>query len=180
LSVLIGIQGDGDRPVASVDRSYTIEKTAEEMRQCMSQGLGIEIDLPVQRVGGYQLRAAVRDSHSGKVGAAREFIEIPDFNRNHISLSSILISDSDPARAALLDRAGVFAGGSAVTRVFGPGAVLDYNCEIFAAAKPEIEVRLFRGSERIFTGSRLAVAPHPKATPAEQWVDFALFDPSAQ
>ncbi|MDE3198268.1 MAG: VWA domain-containing protein, partial [Acidobacteriota bacterium] len=205
-SLLAGIWAENDQPLALIDRTYTIEKTAEEMRQGIASGLAIEIEIPVPRPGPFQLRSAVLEPASGKIGAAREFIDVPDFAQSKPSLSSILISDADPVRGALLDRAGVLGGGSSVTRVFAPGAVLDYQCRIFGIEHPQIEVHLFHGEERIFTGSRLAVTPaasgqiklpptlpagdyaleilawnpvKPKAAPASQWVDFTLLNPEA-
>ena len=179
-NVAAGIWGDGEQAIASIERTYAIEKTEEEMRM---------------------LRAAVQES-SGALGSARAFIEVPDFNQPHVSLSSIAIADPDVNRGALLDQAGVFGGGTAVMRVFAPGAVLDYDFQVFGARNAAVEFRLFRGAERIFAGNRQPSAQHATGqmklpdflppgdyalqvlafdgmgktsqAPAIQWVDFTL------
>jgi VWFA-related protein len=163
LDVLAGIWGDNDKAVATVDKRFTIEKTADDMARSVASGLAIELEVPVTKAGGYQLRSAVRDAASGQTGSATAFVEIPDFNRPSLALSSVLLSDRDTNRAEMLERAGVMGAGSPVTRVFALGAVLDYDCLVFGAradketAKPkiDIEVRLFRGPERIYTGQRI-------------------------
>jgi len=48
----------------------------------------------------YQVRAAVRDAASRKVGSSYAFLDIPDFNRRGISLSSLTLSL--PAGAAVV------------------------------------------------------------------------------
>ena len=179
-NVAAGIWGDGEQAIASIERTYAIEKTEEEM---------------------LMLRAAVQES-SGALGSARAFIEVPDFNQPHVSLSSIAIADPDVNRGALLDQAGVFGGGTAVMRVFAPGAVLDYDFQVFGARNAAVEFRLFRGAERIFAGNRQPSAQHATGqmklpdflppgdyalqvlafdgmgktsqAPAIQWVDFTL------
>jgi hypothetical protein len=57
-------------------------------------------------------------------------VNIPDFNRQVIALSSTLLSDSDSKRNEELAREGVMGADSFVTRVFIPGAVLKYDCNI--------------------------------------------------
>ena len=59
----------------------------------------------------------------------------------------------------------MIGAGSPVMRVFAPGAALQYDCTVFGAridpytAKPniDIEVRLFRGPERIFSGEPISL-----------------------
>ena len=161
LDVLAGIWGGDDKPLNIVDRKFTIEKIPEEM----SQALAIEIDVPVPRPGGYQLRAAVRDADSGQTGSATAFLEVPDLKRPVIALSSVMLSDNDPARLQALEAKGVIGAGTPATRVFASGAALNYDCQVFGTHTEktsgkqhiEVEVHLFRGPERIFTGHPIAL-----------------------
>jgi VWFA-related protein len=167
LDVLAGIWGGNEKPLNIVDREFTIEKTQQELEN----GLGIEIDVPVAKAGAYQVRAAVRDADSGQTGSATAFAEVPDFKRTNIALSSVILSDNDPARTAALEARGVLGAGNPAVRAFAPGATLTYECDIFgthtekASGKPDVavEVHLFRGPERIFTGHRIVL---PVETPA--------------
>jgi VWFA-related protein len=166
LDVVAGIWGESDRPITSVDKRFTIEKTPEDLRRSMAAGLAVEIDVPVPRPGAYQLRSAVREPDSGQGGSATAFVDIPDFNRRRLALSSVILSDRDPARTEALERKGVIAAGSPATRVFAPGAVLSYDCTIYGAltdkqtAKPriDIEIRLFNGPKQIFAGHPIPLA----------------------
>ena len=47
--------------------------------------------VPVPKPGGYQLRFAVRDTHSGAVGSAGEFVDVPDVRHGTFALSSVLL-----------------------------------------------------------------------------------------
>jgi VWFA-related protein len=165
LDVLAGIWGENDKAIAAVDKTFTIEKTATEMERAVSQGLAVELDVPVQRPGGYQLRSAVREPGSGQSGSATAFVQIPDFNRR-MALSSVLLLDRDAGRAEALERAGVMAAGGPAIRVFAPGAALDYDCTVSGfqidaqTGKPKLDVTvyLFRGPEQIYTGRPIALA----------------------
>jgi len=166
LDIAAAAYNSGNQLVESSSRSFKTDISVEEAQGLIASGLVYSIDISISKPGAYQLRAAVGDAGSDLLGSATTFVQVPDFNRAAIALSSILLSDADPARNAALENAGVLGAGSPVTRVFAPGAALDYDCEIFGAhpekssGKPriEIEVHLFRGPERIFTG-------HPFALP---------------
>jgi len=148
LDVLAGIWAESEKPVAIVDRRITVEKSAEEMGRDIEGGLALEVDVPVAKPGAYQLRSAVRQAGSPGAGSATAFVRIPDFNGRHIALSSVRLSQS----------------------VVLPGGALQYGCEIFgarpekASGKPriEVEVHLFRGPERIYSGHPIRL---PVTTP---------------
>jgi hypothetical protein len=100
------------------------------------------------------------------VGSAATFVEIPDFNRKGLALSSVQLYDSDAKRNEELTHAGVLGARCPVTRVFEPGAVLKYDCTVYGAliesqtGKQEIEVAagLFRGPEQIYHGQPIQLA----------------------
>ena len=145
----------GPKAVAASDKTFSAELTESEMNQLIASGLVYNMDIAIPKPGGYQFRVAVRDANSEQIGSATSFVEIPDFNRRAMELSSILLSDSDAGRNELLAHAGVLGPGSPVTRTFGSGAAVTWDCDVFGAAgNPEIEmsINLFRGRDRIFTG----------------------------
>jgi hypothetical protein len=63
--------------------------TADEMDQIVTSGLVYGLDVEAPKPGPYQFRVAVRDANSGRLGSADLFVEIPDFNRPGIVLSSV-------------------------------------------------------------------------------------------
>jgi hypothetical protein len=113
----------------------------------------------------YQMRIALRDQSSDRIGAANQFIDVPDLSKGRLTLSSILLRrdvhdgaisgvkladgqvfDDDPATAAAL-------------RVFKPGYALSYDYLVFNAksgdahkADLEVQTRLFRDGKVVYTG----------------------------
>ncbi len=166
LDIVAAAFGENNQIVTVSDKTFNAPVTAGEMEQLVESGLVYGLDVEVPKPGPYQFRVAVRDADSGRIGSATLFVEIPDFRRPGIALSSVVLSDSDAARNVALTRAGVLGAGSAVTREFAPGAVLRYECTVMGAAldrqtaqpKVDIEVRLFFGTERIFTGRPIPLA----------------------
>jgi len=47
--------------------------------------------MPAKKPGSYQVRIAVRDRTSAKIGSAGQFIEVPDLNNNRLALSGIVL-----------------------------------------------------------------------------------------
>jgi hypothetical protein len=52
------------------------------------------VNQPVWAPGMYQMRVALRDQSSERVGAANEFIDVPDLTRGRLTLSSVLLRQS--------------------------------------------------------------------------------------
>ncbi len=161
LDVVAAAYGENNEAVTSSDKTFSASMTADEMNGIVASGLVYGLDAAIPKPGPYQFRVAVRDANSGRLGSAATFVEIPDFNRPGILLSSLQLYDSDDARNAGLTRAGVLGAGSAVTRVFASGgAELRYTCTVYGpltgerAGRPNIEtaVNLFRGPEQILAG----------------------------
>ena len=118
------------------------DKLAEHAKMSMQ----LRVDIPVERPGAYQVRAAVRDAASGRVGSSYAFLEIPNFNRREITLGSVALSL--PAGAAVGPEA------RPDWNEFAPGSAVQFRCEVFglktpgkppAAAKVDWGVRLYRG-----------------------------------
>jgi VWFA-related protein len=170
LEVLVSVfsvnDDSGLETVASLDRIFAAPMGPEEVNQILTSGLVYSLDVPVPKPGAYQLRVGVWDANAKQTGSAAAFVDIPDFNRQEIALSSITLFDSDPTRNAALTRAGVTGAGSPATRIFGPGAVLQYECKVFGALadrrtgkrQVDVAVRLFRGTEQIFDGPPMPLA----------------------
>jgi VWFA-related protein len=166
LEVAAAVYGPDGELVTRSDRKFSLEITASELSEILASGLVYGLDVQIPKPGPYQLRVAAWDASSHRTGSASEFVEIPDFSRSGITLSSLLLSDSDLARNAELVRAGVIGPGNPVTRAFARGAALSYDCTGFGAildrqtGKPsvEVEIGLFRGAEQVFQGTRMPLA----------------------
>jgi hypothetical protein len=165
LDIAAAAYGTNNEEVASSDRIFSMAMTPDEMHQTVASGLVYNFEIEIAKPGPYQLRVAAWDANAELAGSASTFVEVPDYNRTGIALSSVQLSDSDAQRNAGLTRAGVIGAGSAVTRMFASGAVLRYDCTVYGprtdpqTGKPKIAmvVRLFRGLEQIYNGQPIPV-----------------------
>ena len=59
---------------------------------------------PFKRSGAYQLRAAVRDAASSRVGSAYQFVELPDVRDGAFALSGVTFATEGARRFKAGDR----------------------------------------------------------------------------
>lgn len=68
----------------------------DEYKRAQVNGLGYtgHIDLPA---GAYQLRVAVREADTGRLGSLSKYLEVPDMSKKRLTMSSIFLHAIDPA-----------------------------------------------------------------------------------
>jgi VWFA-related protein len=175
--------GDNGAVIDQVGQSFTLRAREEEYRRLRKDGFVFFLTVPIKKAGAYQLRAALRDHATSRIGSASQFIEVPDIKKNRLVVSGILVNavepantNSAPAPAAAgavnqspgQDPAKNDPGSSrlsinAATRQLKRGQQLQYSVIVYnarldkATAKPQFttQVRLFRNGEPIFTGKEL-------------------------
>lgn len=177
---------DDDGKVAGqLGRTRTMRARGEDYERLLREGFVYFVDVPMKRPGGYQLRAALRDSASGRVGSAGQFVEVPDLKEERPALSGLVLSGAepggDPANATNGGKAGaaslsapVGGAGEYVTRTgeaetgpavrrFRRGTLIGYGFFIYrarlepASRMPRLltQLRLFREGIPVFTGKAL-------------------------
>jgi len=103
--------------------------------------------------GLYQIRAAVRDEKSGKVGSAQQWIEIPDLSSHRLTLSSLLLRGSKKGEAGTLEAEPQFS----VDNRFSKSLQLNFLMFIYnangntAGATPDVtaQVEVFRNGTTV-------------------------------
>ncbi len=167
---------DNGRIVDQNSRTYTLRINDEQYQKVLKQGFLYTIVVPVKKPGAYQLRVAVRDDASERVGSANQFIEVPDVSKNRLALSGIVASASDPSelnkpranQASASDEGAVEAANpqaSPSVRKFLGGMLLDYVFIIYnaqldhATTRPQLEsqVIMLRDGKPVFTGKMLPI-----------------------
>jgi VWFA-related protein len=172
--------GEDGRIIDQISKTHTLRVRGEVYERVRKNGFDYPIILPIKKAGAYQLRTAIRDAASERVGSASQFINVPDVGKNQLTLSGLILSGVDPvhARSELPENAttsgtpstsppGSAAGdvsdqvdpeaGPAVRR-FRNGMVLHYSFLIYnarlanAAAQLQIQVRLLREGQPVFIG----------------------------
>jgi VWFA-related protein len=173
--------GDNGTVVDHVDRVQTIRVRGDTYKRALDNGFVFVLTVPVKKPGAYQLRTALRDTTSERIGSATQFIEVPDIKKNRLTLSGIIINGLDPsAKRKATDKntegAALAPGTSAdkaeeeiadtdphagpAVRTFRRGMILQYDYLIYnaqtdkAAGRPQVQtqMRLFREGKQIFTG----------------------------
>ena len=165
--------GDNGVVVAQISRTHTMRVKGKTYERVLNTGFTYNITVPVKKAGAYQLRTAVRDTPSQRVGSSSQFIEVPDVKKNRLALSGILISGMPPrlpqknAGAAAPERensddsqaeSDPFA--SAAVRQFKQGLIVVYSIAIYNAqidkttGRPllKTQVRMFLNGKQVLSG----------------------------
>ncbi|HEX8492455.1 MAG TPA: VWA domain-containing protein [Pyrinomonadaceae bacterium] len=171
--------GDNGVVIDESNRTQTIRMRGETYKRALQNGLVYQMAVPVKKPGAYQLRAALRDVVTERVGSASQFIEVPDIGKNRLTVSGIVIQGFDTAaarNAATQSTQAEAAAGptnaardaqdltdivdpqaSPALRRFRHGMVLQYayviyNAKLAPAPQLTTQMRLFRDGKPIFTG----------------------------
>ena len=149
VNVAIMTFGENGRMVEQSRQSFAIRRTTMA-RQVTEQGLVYTVSHPVRKAGAYQVRAAVLDASSGKIGSASQFIEIPKVNKGGLAVSGIYLRERPPPEQekGVETPAAERILSSPAMRVFRPGQELEYRFQILNAKvdrvgkRPQLEARM--------------------------------------
>ena len=108
--------------------------------------------------GVYQVRLFVRETDSGLIGTANDYIEIPDMKANRLSTSSLFVSGQAVEEGKVVNTAG--EGGTASQRRFARGGEFTYTLAIYnpkldgKTKEPQLEIRarILKGSQVVYKG----------------------------
>jgi hypothetical protein len=150
--VIVKTFGDNGQEENSSSTTYTMRLRAEMYDQALESGLVYTVNHPVKKAGAYQLRVALRDATSEKVGSASQFIEVPDVSKGRLLLSGIVLRADMPSQE-------IDPKGTPAVRIFKPGKTMIYGYQVLnAQAGPgqppqlEAQTRLFRDGQAIYSG----------------------------
>jgi VWFA-related protein len=83
--------GDNGEIVDEVSRTETVRARADTLREIREKGFVSTITVPIKKPGAYQMRVVMRDAATSRIGSASQFIEVPNLNKDHLTLSGILL-----------------------------------------------------------------------------------------
>ncbi|MEP7365007.1 MAG: VWA domain-containing protein, partial [Acidobacteriota bacterium] len=99
---------EGELPARSAvtERSYTVEATPAEAGQLEKGGFVYTFLHRAGKPGPYHMRVAVLDEHSGLIGSASQFVEVPNVSKGVFALSSVTMCEGDwrPGRQEQLEQ----------------------------------------------------------------------------
>ena len=150
--------------VDQIGKTYKVTIPPDVYSRVLAEGIVYHFKFPAKRAGGYQYRVAIRDAVGGNIGAASQFVEVPDLAGGNLTLSSIVVEDM-----SVEEFQSSFTIGSAIKtdpmkdtslRRIRVGRVYRYSLEIYnaqlnEAKKPNLEtrIRVFREGKMILDGA---------------------------
>jgi VWFA-related protein len=163
LEVLAATFGENGQVADQDSRRYTVTLTAERYARAIKAGFVYSMRVSVKHPGPYQLRIALRDATSGRIGSASQFIDVPDLKKNGLTLSGLLIRGAQAANLVDGTLQDTDPNATVAVRRFRQGTSMHYFCSVYNARRaatgdPQIEseVHLFRQGVLVFRSG-----PHP-------------------
>jgi VWFA-related protein len=143
---VLGMVFDRDgTEVGHLSTGFEVALTSAAAEDALRDGLAYTLRIPIPRAGPYQVRFAVRDRQSAKVGTAGEFINIADVPHG-VFASGIVIAATTCAGNSggrRPDRHLAVAGRPRLC-----ARRIEYACEIYNAAAPvQVAISVWRGNE---------------------------------
>ena len=149
------IFGDNGAVIEKVKHDIVLSLGDSEYEQAIRDGLPdavrLRFDMTVKRPGSYQVRIAVRDRTSSKIGSAGQFVAVPNLNDKRVALSGIVLRSADEVMAQALLMANPPARRFRVNSELRFAFTL-YNAPINPATQlPNVttEIKLFRDGKSI-------------------------------
>lgn len=169
-AILAASFGDNGVLVEQIGKNYTVNLDDRGYRKITSEGFVYHFTFPVKKPGAFQYRVAIRDTASGKVGSASQFVEVPNLKKGVPVVSSIVLQSfsleqwqklnqaapdftTDPLSSPMNDTS---------LRRFKLGSILRYGFEIYnakldASRQPNLntKIRIFRDGKIVLDGSQI-------------------------
>lgn len=158
--------GDNGVVADQISQTYTVNLKKDDYQKFIDEGFVYYFTFAVKKPGAYQMRVAIRDHATEKVGSASQFIEVPNLKKNLLTLSGVVLENlslnqwnaqgqtnqskivvdkNDKQPDSMTDTA---------LRTYKRGTVLRYGFEIYnaksAAQNLQIQTRIFRDGKAIF------------------------------
>ena len=174
IDVAAVVFGENGQVVDQFDRTETVRARGEALRLMLSEGLVYMMKVPIKKPGAYQLRVAVRDSRTDRVGSASQFIEVPDLKQERLALSGVVLTSAVDEPAPGADYKPAAAGHDplreATVRRFRRGSQIDFVYHVYnakvdrATGRPRLrtQARLFRDGQPVFDGPTVPLDPGPQ------------------
>lgn len=163
--------GEDNKLVDQFNRTHTIRMSETALNVVLKNGLSYTMDVPVKKPGAYQLRVAVRDGTTQRLGSASQFVQVPDLKKETLALSGIVVAeakqDAAPAWPPVVSAedalAPVMSSSELAVRDFQTGTILSYSYFIYnprldkQTHQPQLttKLRLYRDGKLVLDGKEI-------------------------
>jgi VWFA-related protein len=167
LTLLLLAIGDNGRSAGQARRQLQLRLTPDEYQAMRQRGLLYSARLPMKDTGGFQVRAAVQDTRSKKIGTSTQFVEVPKVGKGELALSGVVMMDvaagAGTATTIATDSLDEGVLGEPAVKIVKPGTEVAYTCEIFVGRGSASEgvsttATLLRDGQPIFSSPPAPVA----------------------
>ena len=160
--------GDNGTIVDWAMKSYKFQFDKKFYQQFLDKGLIYDLTLPLKKAGAYQLRIAVRDTGSGKIGSVSQFVEVPDIGKKNLTVSNLIVKNYSLAdwkkvsanQFSSSENANFFR--DTTLRQFRRGTMLGYSYIIYNAKPDSIQNRQLKIQTKLFYNGKMLLQSEPK------------------
>ena len=174
VDVLASTYGDNGVIADQLSRGEKIRARGKTYANILRYGLNYYLLVPIRKPGAYQMRAAIRDTATNRIGSAYQFLEVPELKKGQLALSGLLLNSALLDLSALSDTSSVYNAPengeeqvqpTIAVRRFQRRMLLEYRYLIYNAqpgakgALPELvaQVRLFRDGQMVASHEEPAI-----------------------
>ncbi|MCX6627181.1 MAG: hypothetical protein NTW28_06085 [Candidatus Solibacter sp.] len=168
MQLKVAVLTDDGRANLTQETTQKLILRPAEYRKAVENGVRVAFQLKMPGPGAWQIRAAVVDSASDRIGSATRFVEIPDVKKGGLALSGLILRGGSPGDSAPADPredAGmrIFKSGQNCTfmyNVFNPLIGQDKQSSL------EVQTRILTEGRVVYEGvpGRIAFGEAPEGT----------------
>lgn len=150
-------------PLSQVAKRFDVKVSAKGYEKLLADGIALNLAFAAKPKNSQQIKIAVRDVNTNKIGTASQTIDLPNFDKKDLNLSGIVMQNytaqewqnlqsgkppTDAATRMQADTAG---------RKFKKGTVLSFNYAVYAApsmrSKSQTQFTVFKDGKEVFKGA---------------------------
>ncbi len=163
---------DNGEILKKIGRTQTLRLRGKTFEAALKNGFVFTLDLPVPKSGAFQIRAAVKDMATSRIGSASQFIQIPKLEKDRVALSGLVLtgleSRTAPNSSAQLTLSDAPSASPAV-REFAQDGGLSVSCFVYnpvvhpQTKQPAVtaQIKLFKDGKEMYAGNSFNVPPTP-------------------
>lgn len=164
--------GDNGQPFDKNSVSATLRIKEETYRRFLAQGFAYSFIFPVKKPGAYQMRVALVERETNKVGSSNQFVEIPNLKKEGLTLSGVVLENMTAPQWELFTSSSAFDNSAGKTdpiedtskRRFKRGTVLRFGVEVYnSKLRPDqlqvnLQARLYKEDKLIYQSKETPIA----------------------
>jgi VWFA-related protein len=156
--------GDNGQPVDKNNVTATLNVREDTYKKFLDQGFAYSFVFPVKKPGAYQMRVALVERSTNKMGSANQFVEIPNLKKEGLTLSGVVLENMTVTQWEQFSTSQVLDNMVGQTdpiedtskRRFRRGTVLRFGVEVYNSKlrpdqmKVNLQARLYREGQLVY------------------------------